>query len=403
MEIVYRTLVLKYDLLRLPPEIAEKISALLKVQEEFRRWATGWALSGGSLPPPEHNPLKHFAIHLLYAGGALDWLKGVKKNVEVKKMRPPLVFDAQLRLKSERDISRGVFIDLPRKVIRIRKWSNRRGNTIVLPLREDAEKWILARVREGGRLVLAAVWIGERRSRGAGLYVALVFRREVAAVEAKRLLVVDFNALHNGVAWAVVEGERIVTKGVMKPNVSKILHLQKAASRLDSACAERDKICSSAMATKKRVWRLLRSWEDEMTKKLAHLALQYRAAVIVDVPEDSSVRALKEGGYSPERKALLNFGRLRRRLKGLVEWYGISYREERLYSTMCPHCERKMRELPNRRVKCQCGFEMHRDEVPFHWAIKRFSELTSFFNSSFSPSAAVVGVLIFKLMRFVSS
>ncbi|MCI4446501.1 MAG: helix-turn-helix transcriptional regulator [Pyrobaculum sp.] len=38
MEIVYRALVLRYDLLRLPPEIAEKISAPLKLREEFRRW-----------------------------------------------------------------------------------------------------------------------------------------------------------------------------------------------------------------------------------------------------------------------------------------------------------------------------------------------------------------------------
>jgi putative transposase len=133
------------------------------------------------------------------------------------------------------------------------------------------------------------------------------------------------------------------------------------------------------MAANSRMWRLLRSWEDEAAKKLVHLALQYRAAVIVDVPEDSSVRALKEGGYSPERKILLNFGRLRKRLKGLAEWYSIPYREERLYSTLCPRCGAKMSVLPNRHVRCACGFEAHRDEVPFHWAIKRFSELTAFF------------------------
>ena len=400
MESVYRTLVLRYDLFHLPPE---KVSAFLKIQEEFRRWATEWAKGGGKEPLPRDNPLRHFAHRFIYAGKMLDWFRGVKK-IGVYKMRPPLIFNTQLRLGSEKDISSGVFVDIPKRVVKIRKWSGRRGETIVLPLGDKAVEWILARVREGGRLTLAAAWVGaSRANRAAKLYVALIFRREVAPMEAKRLLVVDFNALHNGVAWAIIEGERIITKGIMKPNVSKILHLQKAASKLDSACAERDKICSSAMATKRRVWRLLRSWEDEVTKKLGHLALQYRAAVIVDVPRDSSVRALKESGYSPERKALLNFGRLRRRLKGLVEWYGISYREERLYSTMCPHCERKMRELPNRRVKCQCGFETHRDEVPFHWAIKRFSELTSFFNSSFSPSAAAVGVLIFKLMCFVSS
>jgi putative transposase len=97
MELAYRSLVLKYDLL--PPEIAKRIPKLLKVQEEFRRWATEWALSGGSLSPPEHNPLRYFVKEFLHAGETLDWFKGLKKNgIEVKKMRPPLIFDAQLRL-----------------------------------------------------------------------------------------------------------------------------------------------------------------------------------------------------------------------------------------------------------------------------------------------------------------
>ncbi len=381
MELTYRSLVLKYDLLRLPPEIAEKIPKLLKVQEEFRRWATEWAKSGGSLPPPEHNPLKYFAEEFLHAGKTLDWFKGLKKNsIEVKKMRPPLIFNAQLRLSKEKDISRGVFVDLPKREVRVRKWSGKRGETIVLPLGDKAVKWILARVKEGGGLTLATVWIGtSRRNNVVKLYVALVFRREVAPMQPKRLLVVDFNALHNGLSWAVLEERRIVTKGILRPNVSRIAHMQKVVSKLDSVCAEKDKACDGAMAAKSRMWRLLRSWEDEAAKKLVHLALQYRAAVIVDVPEDSSVRALKEGGYSPERKILLNFGRLRKRLKGLAEWYGIPYREERLYSTLCPRCGAKMSVLPNRNVRCACGFEAHRDEVPFHWAIKRFSELTAFF------------------------
>jgi putative transposase len=101
----YRTLVLKYDLLRLPPEVAEKIPMLLKVQEEFRRWATEWALSGGSLSLPEHNPLKYFAMKFLHVNKTLDWFKGLKKNgIEMKKMRPPLVFNAA---------DSCIFIDLP--------------------------------------------------------------------------------------------------------------------------------------------------------------------------------------------------------------------------------------------------------------------------------------------------
>jgi putative transposase len=143
------------------------------------------------------------------------------------------------------------------------------------------------------------------------------------------------------------------------------------------------------MATQSRIWRLLRTWEDETAKKIVGLARQYKAAVVVDVPNDESMRELKEGGYKAERKAFLNLGRIRRRLRGLAEWYGVPYREERLYSTVCPICGAKMEELPNRRVKCQCGFEAHRDEVPFRWAQKRFRELTT---PSFSSSSAVLRV-----------
>jgi putative transposase len=376
MEKTYRTLLLKYDLNLL----LEKVSALLKVQEEFRRWAAEWVKSGGSLPLPQHNPLKYFATEFIYAGRMLE------KKVEVKKMRAPLFFNAQLRLENELDKGSGIFVDIPRREVRIRKWSNQRGNTIVLPLGDKAVKWILERVQEGGRLVLAAVWIGRsRRNHAAKLYVALIFRRDAEkSVEVKRLLAVDFNALHNGLSWAVVDGEKIVAEGIMRPDVSKIIHLEEAASKLDSLCAKEDKACEEATAAKRRIWRLLRSWEDAAAKKLMQLALQYKAAIVVDVPRDSSIRRLKEGGGRAERKIFLNFGRLRRRLQGLAEWYGVPLREERLYSTICPRCGAKMTVLPNRRVKCTCGFEAHRDEVPALWAVILFHKLISFSSSPFS-------------------
>ena len=382
---VYRTLVLKYDLLKLPPDAAEKVSALLKVQEEFRRWAEGWLR--GDAEKPRQNPLKYFAKTFLHAGRALDWLYGVKNAAKPKRLRPPLVFDAQLRLGNERDASAGVFVDLPKKEIRVRKWG---GGTLALPLGDKAVEWILARVHEGGRLVLSVAWVGaSRRSRAARLYLALIFRRETAPMEVKRLLVVDLNALHNGVSWAVVEGERILKRGVLRPDISRILRLQKVASRLDSLCAEKDERCGEAVAVKSRIWRLLRAWEDEAVKELIWMARKRKAAIVVDVPDDKSIRKLKEGGYASERKVFLNLGRIRRRLKGLAEWCGVPYREERLYSTVCPSCGGKMEELPNRRVRCQCGFEAHRDEVPFHWAQKRFSELIT---PSFSSPSAVLRI-----------
>jgi len=388
MGTVYRTLVLRYSLLRLPPEAAEKISAFLKVQEEIRRWVAEWVKSGGSLPLPERNPLKYLAAEFLYARRSLDWLYGV--NAKPKKLRTPLIFNAWMRLKNERDVGGGVFIDLPKREVRIRKWSGRRGNTVVLRLTEKAAEWIVERVQEGGRLVLAAVWVeGSRRNYAAKLYVALVLRREVAPMRPRRLLIVDFNALSNGISWAVVEGERIVTKGVLRPDASRIQHLQKVASRLDSLCARKGKACDEATAAKSRIWRLLRSWEDEAAKKLVQRALQYKTTIIADVPMDSSIRTLMESNYSPRRKIMLNFGRLRKRLRGLAEWHGISYREQRLYSSICPRCGRKMEELPNRRMRCTCGFEAYRDEVPFYWAAKLYPQLISFSNPPFSSAAAV--------------
>jgi len=381
----YRTLLLKYDVSKFPPEEAGKIPALLKMQEEFRRWAAEWAKSGGSLHPPERNPLRYFAERFIHAAKALDWLREIKKNgIEVKKLRPPLFFDIQLRLNDEKDkdIGRGVLVDLTKREVKIR-----RLGIIVLRLNNKVIEWILNRIKEGGKLVMAAVWV-ERSKRGSvvRLNVALTFRREVVPMEVKRLLVIDVNALHNGLAWAVVEGERLVERGILRPNISKILHLQKVAARLESICAKEDRACEEAMAVKSRIWRLLRSWEDEVVKKIVRLALQYKAMVIVDVPDHNSIKALKEGNYASERKTFLNLGRLRRRLQGLAEWYGVPLREERLYSTICPRCGRKMSVLPDRRVRCQCGFEAHRDEVPVYWAQKRFHELIT---SSFSSPSAV--------------
>jgi len=127
------------------------------------------------------------------------------------------VFSAQLRLGAERDVSMGVLVDLPRREVRIRKWG---GNTIALPLSENAVRWITERVKEGARLIFAMAWVGRsRRNHAVALHVALVFRREVAQMTPKRLLVLDLNALHNGVAYAVVEEKRVLERSVLRPHI----------------------------------------------------------------------------------------------------------------------------------------------------------------------------------------
>ncbi|MCC6020269.1 MAG: hypothetical protein LM577_02730 [Thermoproteaceae archaeon] len=96
----YRTLVLKYDILGLPPEVQQKIPALLRAQEEFRRWAAEWAKSGGKVPMPEENPLRYLAHKFILAYSALKWLRGraIKHGMKV-----PLILSAQLRPNSSRN------------------------------------------------------------------------------------------------------------------------------------------------------------------------------------------------------------------------------------------------------------------------------------------------------------
>jgi putative transposase len=202
--------------MRLPPEIQQRVPALLKVQEGFRRWAAEWAKSNGRAPLPEQNPLRYLAHKFVHAYSALEWLRG---RVIRRGMRPPLVLDAQLRLSDERDVSMGVLVDAARRKLRIRKLGT---GTIVLPLPEGAARWILARVREGARLVLAMVWV-----EGGRLRVALAFRRDVTPMQPRRVLAVDLNALHSGIAIATVERERVLQRGVLRPDVCRLARLQR--------------------------------------------------------------------------------------------------------------------------------------------------------------------------------
>jgi putative transposase len=173
-------------------------------------------------------------------------------------------------------------------------------------------------------------------------------------------------------------------KGILRPDVDRIGRLEGEAARLDSLCSTKGgAYCKKATEAKSRLWRLWRQWTIETAKKIVKLATQYKAAVVVDKPMDESIRELKEGGSVARRNKIhLNVGRFVKRLRELAEWYGVPYREERLYSTVCPRCGGKMGELPNRRVRCVvCGFEAHRDEVPILWAQKRYREIIPLFST----------------------
>ena len=385
--VAYRTLLIRRRVEEIPQD---QLQRFMEVQKAFRKWATEWYKSHFEMPMPKENPLKYFAVELKYAL-ALIPSNGLKND----EWRVPLLFNAQLRIGNEKDMSRGVFVDLPFREVRIRKWSGVRGNVIVLKLRESNARWILERVREGGRLVMALAWVGRTRQLNIVTFnMALVFAREAKPIVPRRVLAIDLNALHNGVVWGIVEEGRIVRRSVERPDLDKIKRLQKEISRLDSLCAEKGGLyCRQASTAKSRLWRLLRWFEDEVSRKIVKIAIQYKAVVIIDAPEDKSMRKIKESGYAPERKLYLDIGRLRRRIEQLAKWYGVPFREQRLYSTICPRCGAKMEELPNRRVRCpSCGFEAMRDEVPLLWAAKLFRQLLQ--TSSFSniPAPIVINL-----------
>ncbi|AFA40177.1 Transposase-like protein [Pyrobaculum oguniense TE7] len=371
----YRTLLIRRKIEEIPPD---QLQRFIEVQEAFRRWATEWCQSGFKTPLPQQNPLRQLARYLKFG---MAVVKHHCPKEEGKIWNVPLIFDVQLRVDGERDMSRGVFIDLTRGEVRIRRLCE----TIVLKLKKSSIKWIKERIEEGGKPVLAMAWVGRpRRSNLVTFNVALVFAREVAPIEMRRVLVVDLNALHNGVAIATIEGERILQRGTLRPDLRLIEMLQKEISRLESLCAKRgEPYCTQFVAAQSRLYRLLRKFEDEAAKKIVRLARQYKALIVVDAPKDESLREIKQSRYDPSKKIYLNVGRLKKRIERLAEWYGVPYSETRLYSTICPRCGFKMKELPGRKMRCpKCGFEAHRDEVPSLWAAKRFSELISSFSSS---------------------
>ena len=240
---------------------------------------------------------------------------------------------------------------------------------IVIRLRRAEVRGILQRLKEGGRLEEAYAWVGPTgRSDLFTFNVALVFAKETEPYQPTRLTAVDVIALHNGVVWATVDGERVLQKGVYRPDLGKIGRIQREISRLEALCASGEEDhCERVAALRRRVKNILRQFEDETAKKLVMEARRNKAVIVVSVPDPRQVS---------DRGSRLNAERLRRRIRELASWYGVPYREDRLYSAVCPRCGIEMGELSDRKLRCQqCGFEAPREKVLALWAQRRFSEL----------------------------
>ncbi|MEL9991959.1 MAG: zinc ribbon domain-containing protein [Thermoproteus sp.] len=302
----------------------------------------------------------------------LDWIPEKIK----RKWKAPMWLDANTKDNSE------IYLDLERKRIAIRIPTL--PYTYIFQLNKKEIEWIQKRFEEGAEFThVASLWIDPERRR---LNIALPFRRKPTLLAPKRLLVVDVNAVHNGLAYAVMEKDKVLERSVLRPPLSALGLLHAKTRRLDRICSKEGRLCEKRKMARSKFYRILREFEKNAVKRLIELALQYKAAVVVDTPIWESLKELKERGNLGVKKQFLNVGKFLRRLGGLAEWYGVPYVEERLFSTYCPRCNTKLKELNGRKMYCPiCGLMEERDRIPLLWAQRRYTELMARVSIS-SPS-----------------
>ncbi|ABL88685.1 transposase, IS605 OrfB family [Pyrobaculum islandicum DSM 4184] len=293
--------------------------------------------------------------------------------------------DAQLRVESEKDVSRAVFVDLKSGVVRVRKTGI---PPFAVKLKKSNVTWIKKRLEEGARLKLAFVGIDVRRGKDptyGGLYIALVFAREVTPVEPRAIVVVDVNRLDHGVVVGLVVDGKIVRRMRLPDEcaVKKLRRLHERISDLERRAAKeadparRGQLEDKVNRLKSKRYRKIRDIATRVAKEIIELARQNNATVVVDAMEEKTYSARKQSGESGDRKHLYDgLGQLRRRLKDLAQWYGLPYMEVRLYSTICPRCGAKMVKDKKRIMRCpSCGFSDTRDNIPLLWAKRRYWEI----------------------------
>ncbi|CCC82724.1 zinc ribbon domain-containing protein [Thermoproteus tenax] len=339
----------------------------------------------GRLLTPDRRELAHKIIEEVFPKYNLkkyfiDQAKVFWHDIVFFKMVP---LKAQLRVENERDFGAPIFIDLRSEILKVR-----RLKTFVVRLGRNNVTWIKKRLEEGARLKLAFLGIERRRGKEptyGKLYVALVFAREVTPVEPRTLVAVDVNRLDNGAVIGIIrDGKlrrtlRLPEDGVIR----ELRRLHEEISRLEERAA-READPARRMLLEERVRRLkskrfrkIRDVVTRIAKEIIELARQNNAAIVVDVMDYETYLERKQSGEKGDKKHLYDgLGRLRRRLQHLAEWYGLPYLEERLYSTVCPHCGAKMEEEKKRIMRCPvCGFSDARDNIPLLWAKRRYWEL----------------------------
>jgi putative transposase len=266
-----------------------------------------------------------------------------------------------------------VVLDFDRGIMRLYQLCRSQpGYVIELPI----PKWVLERAAEGADIKFAMTGL-----KGGRPYLALIAEREVQPIQPSNYtLVVDVNSWRHGIAWALARDGRIVSLGrerlCLDGLYRELLRLERkygALRRLGLHETPEGKRLRREIGHKKRkLHAIVKDRAQWLAAKLAGKALKYRAKVVIDDVLEESRRELLEEGL-PNGLAKVYLSNTRRFVKLLVNqlrWHGIPFEFRRLYSTVCPKCGAKMRELPGRVVRCgKCGLSAHRDLVPVMWSL----------------------------------
>jgi len=368
--VVHRTLTIKYPLSKLSEE---ERGAVLKLMPRLdalgNLYARGYRIEPPDIPRRFVDKFQYFQEELTFSTPPKRWLAHVH----------PLL-NCQIRLNGERDYGQGVFVDLPKKTIKVRGFIH--GKSIEIPLSESVVEYIRERVEEGAKAKLARVWADDRH-----LYVAVTFEREVEVKQdVGAILAVDVNSWQNGVSWALIKDGRVVSSGVERPYLRHVDSLYKELVRLEQKLGKLErlglkgsteyvKLWEQVKVKRSKLYRYLRDFADRLAHRLAKKVVRHSARVVIDDVVEESRRELLEERL-PSGLAKLYFAYTRRfvrQLENQAKWYGLPVVFKRLPSTICPVCSGLLEQRENRLMVCpNCGYSANRDEVPIYWASKLY-------------------------------
>ena len=374
----HRTLVIKRPLGMFSNEVREAlVKVLTRVDALGNLWARGFAIH-----PPDLD--SRFVYAFNYFRNEISFSNGVNLP-KAWFARVHAILNVGLRLNNERDNGEGVFIDLTRSELRLRRVI--RGRAITIKLTESEVKYIRDRLNEGGRPRLARAWVVD-----GFLYVAVTFEHEVQPIQpSEYMLVIDVNSWRNGIVWGLVRSGGLVKVGRERPDLGRIERLYNEVVTLGRKYGVMKRLGLHETIEGRRLWRevkrlrrrlhaYLRDYAQKLAHRLTRKALRHRALVIIDDMIEESRRELLEDGLSNglTKLYLANLRRFVKLLTNQLNWYGVPYRFKRLPSRICPLCGHELRELQGRVMVCErCGFKANRDLVPLIWVIHHDSISTT--------------------------